>query len=140
MNRFIKWFKEIGIDTVNEVGGKNASLGEMYNHLTPLGVNVPNGFAVTALAYKHYLSYNNLWEPLSNLFEKFNPDDIDKLQEIGKAARDMIMRGKIPDDLKKEILKGYSELKKEYGEDLSLAVRSSATAEDSPTASFAGQN
>ena len=140
MNRFIKWFKEIGIDTVNEVGGKNASLGEMYNHLTPLGVNVPNGFAVTALAYKHYLSYNNLWEPLSNLFEKFNPDDIDKLQEIGKAARDMIMRGEIPNDLKKEILKGYSELKKEYGEDVSLAVRSSATAEDSPTASFAGQN
>ncbi len=140
MNRFIKWFKEIGIDTVNEVGGKNASLGEMYNHLTPLGVNVPNGFAVTALAYKHYLSYNNLWEPLSNLFENFNPDDIDKLQEIGKAARDMIMRGKIPDDLKKEILKGYIELKKEYGEDVSLAVRSSATAEDSPTASFAGQN
>ncbi len=140
MNRYIKWFKEIGIDTVNEVGGKNASLGEMYNYLTPLGVNVPNGFAVTALAYRHYLSYNNLWEPLSNLFENFNPDDIDKLQEIGKAARDMIMRGEIPDDLKKEILKGYIELKKEYGEDLSLAVRSSATAEDSPSASFAGQN
>ncbi len=140
MSKYIKWFKEIGIKTVNEVGGKNASLGEMYNHLTPLGVNVPNGFAVTALAYRHYLSYNNLWEPIGSLFENFNPNDIDRLQEVGKAARDMIMRGKIPDDLKDEILKGYKEIKKEYGDDVSLAVRSSATAEDSPTASFAGQN
>ena len=140
MSKYIKWFKEIGIKDTPEVGGKNASLGEMYNHLTPLGVNVPNGFAVTATAYKHYLDYNNLWEPIGKLFENFNPDDIDRLREVGKTARNLIMNGVVPEDLKKEILAGYDELKKEYGEDVSLAVRSSATAEDSPTASFAGQN
>ncbi|MEO1924321.1 MAG: phosphoenolpyruvate synthase, partial [Nautiliaceae bacterium] len=140
MSSFIKWFKEIGIKDVEEVGGKNASLGEMYNHLTPLGVNVPNGFAVTAKAYNHYLDINNLWEPLKKLFENFNPEDIDELKAVGKAARKMIIEAEIPDDLKEEILKGYEKLKEEYGEDVSLAVRSSATAEDSPTASFAGQN
>ena len=140
MSAYIKWFKEIGIKDTTEVGGKNASLGEMYNHLSPLGVNVPNGFAVTATAYRYYLEYNNLNEPLAKLFENFNPDDIDLLQETGRKARNMIMEGEVPEDLKKEILAGYEELKKEYGEDVSLAVRSSATAEDSPTASFAGQN
>ncbi len=140
MSSYIKWFKEIGIKDTTEVGGKNASLGEMYNHLTPLGVNVPNGFAVTATAYKHYLDHNKLWEPIAKLFENFNPDDIDKLQEVGKTARSLIMNGEVPQDLKNEIIKGYEELKKEYGENVSVAVRSSATAEDSPTASFAGQN
>ncbi len=140
MSKYIKWFKEIGIKDVAEVGGKNASLGEMYNALSPLGVNVPNGFAVTATAYKHYLDYNNLWEPLAKLFENFDPDDIDQLRHVGKTARELIMQGEVPDDLKQEILDGYHELQKEYGEDVSLAVRSSATAEDSPTASFAGQN
>ena len=140
MSKYIKWFKEIGIKDVAEVGGKNASLGEMYNALSPLGVNVPNGFAVTATAYKHYLDYNNLWEPLAKLFENFNPDDIDQLRIVGKKARELIMQGEVPDDLKREILDGYHELQKGYGEDVSLAVRSSATAEDSPTASFAGQN
>lgn len=140
MSKFIKWFKELGIKNVDEVGGKNASLGEMYNHLTPLGVNVPNGFAVTATAYRHYLDYNKLNGPLSKLFENFNPDDIDKLQEVGKTARNLIMQGEIPEDLKKEILDNYHKLQEEYGKDVSLAVRSSATAEDSPTASFAGQN
>ncbi len=140
MSRYIKWFKEIGIKDVAEVGGKNASLGEMYNALSPLGVNVPNGFAVTATAYRHYLDYNNLWEPLAKLFENFNPDDIDQLRHVGKTARNLIMQGEVPPDLKEEILEGYHQLQKEYGEDVSLAVRSSATAEDSPTASFAGQN
>ncbi|WP_456480704.1 phosphoenolpyruvate synthase [Nautilia sp.] len=140
MSAFIKWFKEIGIHDTDEVGGKNASLGEMYNRLTPLGVNVPNGFAVTATAYKHYLSYNGLWEKLAKLFENFDPANLDSLQETGKKARNLIMEGKIPDDLKNEILTSYESLKKEYGNDVSLAVRSSATAEDSPTASFAGQN
>ena len=140
MSVYIKWFKELGINDTAEVGGKNASLGEMYNHLTPLGVNVPNGFAVTATAYRKYLDANNLNEPLAKLFENFNPDDIDKLQEVGKKARNLIMDAEVPEELKKEILESYSQLKKEYGEDVSLAVRSSATAEDSPTASFAGQN
>ncbi len=140
MSAYIKWFEEIGIKDVAEVGGKNASLGEMYSKLTPLGINVPNGFAVTATAYKHYLDVNNLWEPLRKLFENFNPDDIDKLKEVGKSARNLIMQGEVPNDLKNEILANYHKLQEQYGEDVSLAVRSSATAEDSPTASFAGQN
>ncbi|WP_024790145.1 MULTISPECIES: phosphoenolpyruvate synthase [unclassified Lebetimonas] len=140
MSEFIKWFSEIGIKDVDEVGGKNASLGEMYNHLTPLGVNVPNGFAVTASAYRHYLEKNNLNEPLAQLFKNFNPDNIDELKKVGKTARNLIMKAKIPEDLKKEILENYHKLQEQYGEDVSLAVRSSATAEDSPTASFAGQN
>ncbi|MRI58940.1 MAG: phosphoenolpyruvate synthase [Epsilonproteobacteria bacterium] len=140
MSRYIKWFKELSLKDVAEVGGKNASLGEMYNHLTPLGVRVPNGYAVTATAYKHYLDYNHLWEPLKELFSNFDPDDIEQLKSVGAKARELIMQGEIPEDLKSEILQGYRELQKEYGEDVSLAVRSSATAEDSPTASFAGQN
>ena len=140
MSKFIKWFEEIDIKDVAEVGGKNASLGEMYSHLAPLGINVPNGFAVTATAYRHYLDSNNLWEPLAKLFANFNPDDIERLQEVGKKARALIMEAKVPEDLKKEILSNYHKLQEQYGKDVSLAVRSSATAEDSPTASFAGQN
>ena len=140
MSAYIKWFSEIGIKDTAEVGGKNASLGEMYSTLSPLGVKVPNGFAVTATAYKHYLDHNNLWEPLGKLFENFDPDDIDRLQEVGKRARNLIMQGEVPEDLGQEILANYHKLQEEYGEDVSLAVRSSATAEDSPTASFAGQN
>jgi len=137
---YVKFFKELSIKDVDEVGGKNASLGEMYNKLTPLGVNVPNGFGVTAGAYRYYLKHNGLDEKFAGIFKNFNPEDIDKLKEVGKTCRELIMQGELPKDLKDEILKGYEELKKEYGNDVSLAVRSSATAEDSPTASFAGQN
>jgi len=138
--KYIKWFKELGIKDVEEVGGKNGSLGEMYNNLTSLGINVPNGFAVTATAYKYYLQANNLDEKLSSLFNNFNPNNIDELKKVGKLARDFIMNAQIPKDLEKEIISGFKELKKEYGDKLTVAVRSSATAEDSPTASFAGQN
>ncbi len=140
MGKFVKWFKEIGIEDVAEVGGKNASLGEMYRTLTQEGVRVPNGFAVTADAYRYILEYNGAWQKLHELLDDLNPDDVKQLQERGAACRKLIQECKIPDDLKEEILKGYEELKKEYGEDVSLAVRSSATAEDSPEASFAGQN
>jgi len=138
--KFVRFFKELGIKDVDEVGGKNASLGEMYNKLTNLGINVPNGFGVTAEAYRYFLKHNGLDEKFAEIFKKFNPEDIDQLKKVGKECRDMIINGEIPKDLKDEILQGYSELKKEYGDKVSLAVRSSATAEDSPTASFAGQN
>ncbi len=138
--RYIKWFRELGIDSVAEVGGKNANLGEMYNRLTPLGVKVPNGFAITSGAYIHYLERNGLDKALKALFEGFDPNNIEELKRVGKSAREMIMRSQIPSDLEREILNGYDLLKKEYSQSLSLAVRSSATAEDSPTASFAGQN
>ncbi len=138
--RYIRWFKEISLKDTPEVGGKNASLGEMYNHLTPLGVKVPNGFAVTATAYRYYLESNDLLEPLRELFTHFNPDDIEELKSVGAQARELILQATIPQDLEEEILQGYRQLQEEYGTSVSLAVRSSATAEDSPTASFAGQN
>jgi len=138
--KHIKWFNELGIKDVDEVGGKNGSLGEMYNNLTSLGINVPNGFAVTASAYRYYLETNNLDEKLSQLFVNFDPNDIDTLQNVGKSAREMIMNAQMPKDLEEEIIKGFETLQEEYGKDLTVAVRSSATAEDSPTASFAGQN
>ena len=137
---YIKWFNEIGIEDVAEVGGKNASLGEMYRNLTSEGVRVPNGFAVTATAYRRILDYNNAWEKLHEQLDPMNVNDVQDLQKRGAACRDIIYHCKLPDDLKNEILANYTKLKEEYGEDLSVAVRSSATAEDSPEASFAGQN
>ena len=140
MSKNIKWFNEIGIEDVAEVGGKNASLGEMYRNLTSEGVRVPNGFAVTASAYKYILDYNHLWEKLHAQLDDLDPNNVKQLQERGAACRDLVYNATIPDDLKQEILDNYAKLKEEYGEQLSVAVRSSATAEDSPEASFAGQN
>ena len=137
---YIKWFKEIGIDDISQTGGKNASLGEMYQNLSAEGVRVPNGFAVTVDAYKYVLDTNRAWQKLHEELDDLNVDDVTELQSRAKACREIIYKCEIPDDLKDEIIKGYEALKKEYGENLSLAVRSSATAEDSPEASFAGQN
>ena len=136
----IKWFSEIGIEDVPEVGGKNASLGEMYQNLTSEGVRVPNGFAITASAYKYVLDFNNAWEKLHTQLDNLDVNDVDSLQKAGKACREIVYNCTLPDDLRSDILQAYAKLKEEYGDDLSLAVRSSATAEDSPEASFAGQN
>ncbi len=138
--QYIKWFKEVGIGDVPEVGGKNASLGEMYRNLTGEGVRVPNGFAVTATAYRHVLETNGLDDKLHALLDGLDYDDVAALQRAGKACRALIQGADVPDDLHREIARGYAALKAEYGDDVSLAVRSSATAEDSPEASFAGQN
>ncbi len=140
MSSYIKWFKEIGIEDIPEVGGKNASLGEMYRNLTGEGVRVPNGFAVTASAYRYVLDKNGAWEKLHDALDGLDPDNVKDLQERGAKARKIVYGCEIPEDLKSEILGAYSGLKEEYGPDVSLAVRSSATAEDSPEASFAGQN
>ena len=140
MSRYIKWFREIGIEDVAQVGGKNASLGEMYQNLTSEGVRVPNGFAVTAEAYKYILDFNDTWKILHKELDGLDPNDIKQLQKSGAACRKAIQECEFPSDLKDEILDGYEKLKQEYGETLSMAVRSSATAEDSPEASFAGQN
>lgn len=137
---YIRWFNEIGIDDVPLVGGKNASLGEMYQNLTAEGMRVPNGFAVTAEAYRYVLEHNNAWQPLHAALDGLDPDDIRDLQARGEKARAIVYGCQLPDDLKAAILQGYAQLKREYGESISLAVRSSATAEDSPEASFAGQN
>ena len=136
---YISWFKDLTIDDVPLVGGKNASLGEMYRDLTPKGVRIPNGFAVTAEAYRVMLEKANAWQPLRDAMSGLNPDDVEDLAQRGKQARDIIYGAGIPDDMAQEILDAYHQLQDEYGDGLSLAVRSSATAEDLPTASFAGQ-
>ncbi len=137
---YTRWFNELTIDDVPLVGGKNASLGEMYQNLTAEGVRVPNGFAVTATAYQYVLDHNNAWSSLHDVLDGLDPDDVKDLQQRGEQARAIIYGCTLPADLRAEILAAYAKLKQQYGENISLAVRSSATAEDSPEASFAGQN
>tara|TARA_R110000737_G_scaffold93541_2_gene126877 strand:+ start:13868 stop:16441 length:2574 start_codon:yes stop_codon:yes gene_type:complete len=139
-NKYIRWFEEIGMEDVPQVGGKNASLGEMYKKLTAQGVRVPNGFGITAQAYQYVLSANNAWPKLHEALDKLNPDNVKDLQARGAKARAIIAACELPKDLADEIIAHYRELKGQYGDNVSLAVRSSATAEDSPEASFAGQN
>jgi pyruvate,water dikinase len=140
MSQYIKWFKELGIKDVELVGGKNASLGEMYQNLTKEGIRIPNGFAITADAYCTILDENDAWEKLHAQLDNMDPDDVAQLQESGKRCREIIYDCKLPDDLTAQINHSYKALKEQYGEDVTLAIRSSATAEDSPEASFAGQN
>ena len=140
MSQYIKWFNELGIEDVDLVGGKNASLGEMYQNLIEEGIRIPNGFAITADAYRHILDNNNAWKKLHAQLDLFDPDDVAQLQERGKICREIIHNCTLPDDLIVQIKSAYEALKAEYGADMTLAVRSSATAEDSPEASFAGQN
>ncbi|NOQ32150.1 MAG: phosphoenolpyruvate synthase [Helicobacteraceae bacterium] len=137
---YVKRFSEIGMEDIFEVGGKNASLGEMYQNLSSQGIRVPNGFAITTTSYKYLLEVNSAWDKLHALLDSIDPDNMSELQERGKACREIIHECDIPEDLKETILSEYNHLKQEYGDDLCLAVRSSATAEDSPEASFAGQN
>ncbi|RMD79823.1 MAG: phosphoenolpyruvate synthase, partial [Gammaproteobacteria bacterium] len=137
--RFIRFFEEIGAGDVALVGGKNASLGEMYRELRPRGVRVPNGFAITAEAYRYVLDRAGAWEPLRQALEGLDPADVEDLARRARRAREIVYGAPLPEDLVREILDAYARLRREYGEELSLAVRSSATAEDLPTASFAGQ-
>jgi pyruvate,water dikinase len=137
--KFIRFFDEIGIEDVPLVGGKNASLGEMYRELTPQGIKVPNGFATTADAYRYVLAETGLWEKLHQLLDTLDPDDVGQLAERGAQARSLVYGAPLPDDLKQQLLDAYRRLQDQYGDDMSVAIRSSATAEDLPTASFAGQ-
>lgn len=138
-NKYIRWFDETSIEDVPLVGGKNASLGEMYRELAPKGVKIPNGFSVTAEAYWHILKAGGILEKLKQTMEGLDTSDVSELAKRGKAARDLILEAGIPDDLWQEIKSGYDHLCEQYGENTDVAVRSSATAEDLPTASFAGQ-
>jgi len=134
------FFSEIRKGDVPIVGGKNASLGEMYSQLTPKGINIPNGFATTADAYKYFLDYNGIDKKIAKIFSEVDLSKLEDVQKAGKISRDLTMKGKFPEDLKKEIIEAYEKLCEEYGEDTDVAVRSSATAEDLPDASFAGQH
>lgn len=139
--KYIKKFSQITIDDIPLVGGKNASLGEMISNLTDLGITIPQGFAITADAYWLFIEHNKLEQPLrAALAPVKDPDDIAVVQRAGKQARNLIKAGTIPSDLADEITKSYHDLAAMYKDaNISVAVRSSATAEDLPTASFAGQ-
>src|ERR1022692_3965207 len=136
---YVKFFEEFGIEDVPVVGGKNASLGEMYQKLSDQGVRVPNGFATTADAYRYALDQTGAVKLLHEALDDLDPSDVRDLARRAKLAREIVYGAGLPDDLAAEIVEGYRRLQKEYGEDVRLAVRSSATAEDLPTASFAGQ-
>src|SRR3990167_686698 len=138
---FIKWFSEVGIADVPIVGGKNAALGEMYSNLVPLGVNVPNGFAITALAYRHFFKETGLDKKVNEILHGLDTRSLKDLQKRAKLVRTAIVSAELPNDLKNEIVLAYNKLSLAYGAgvDTDVAVRSSATAEDLPDASFAGQ-
>ncbi len=137
--KFIQWFKDIRIEDVPTVGGKNASLGEMYRELTSKGVNIPNGFAITAEGYRHLITETGIKGKMEETLAGVDKKNIADLATRGKRVRDLLLGAGIPDDLWKEIKNAYDQLCEQYGADTDVAVRSSATAEDLPTASFAGQ-
>ena len=135
----ILWFDQIRLDDLPFVGGKNSSLGEMIGQLTPQGINVPTGFAITAYAYRYFIESADLEVKLRHLFADLNVDDVSNLQQHGKKARQLILSMEFPLELTQAIRTAYQELCDRYGEGTDVAVRSSATAEDLPDASFAGQ-
>ncbi len=136
---YIKRFNELGIDDIPMVGGKNASLGEMFRELSDQGVKVPNGFATTADAYRHYIESNNLTAQITQALNELDTSDVDSLAQTGAQIRQWVSSAEMPEDLANEIVAAYRELCESEGREIEVAVRSSATAEDLPDASFAGQ-
>ena len=137
MNKFIKKFSDISINDIESVGGKNASLGEMINNLSSLGVNVPDGFATTSYAFQEFLKANRLDKKIPELLKKLDVNSIKELKKTGSKIRNLILKAKIPSELLKSIEEAWTNICK--NKNYSFAVRSSATAEDLPNASFAGQ-
>ena len=138
-NNSIIWFENLGIGDVEKVGGKNASLGEMIQGLTKSGVKVPNGFATTASAFQLFIKQDNLDQRINALLSALDTDDLSALSKTGTTIRQWIIDTPFPDELDKSIRENYSKLLDEAGRDVAVAIRSSATAEDLPDASFAGQ-
>ena len=137
---YVRWFADLCLDDVPSVGGKNASLGELYRELTPLGVKVPNGFALTAEAFRDALDAAGAWDELHGLLDDLDKSDVKALAAAGHRAREIVYAAGLTPQMRDEVLIAYRQLEEQYGPDLSVAVRSSATAEDLPTASFAGQH
>ncbi len=135
----ILWFDDIGIEDVPLVGGKNASLGEMHQKLTSQGVAVPNGYAITAYAYRYLLKEAGVGAAIEAALAGLDTHDLYNLQERGARVRDIIRTAEFPANLRQEIISAYKRMEDEYGQGVDVAVRSSATAEDLPDASFAGQ-
>ncbi|WP_226648272.1 phosphoenolpyruvate synthase [Microbulbifer variabilis] len=139
-DQYVRWFEDISIKNIDQVGGKAASLGEMYQYLTPLGIHIPNGFTITAAAYRAVLDHAKALKPLRNIFKDIEDGGEDRLSEVASKARQVIYDVNLPEELAKQIIEAYRALVKEYGPQLKVAVRSSATAEDLPDVSFAGQH
>ena len=138
-SRYVINFEKLGMQQLDQVGGKNASLGEMISHLSKLGVSVPGGFATTADAYREYLAHEGLAEKVNHELAKLNVEDVKALAASGARIRQWLLDAPLPAALEKSIREGYAALAAQSGKDVSVAVRSSATAEDLPDASFAGQ-
>lgn len=141
MYKYLKFFEELSIDDIPQVGGKNASLGEMYHHLRPQGVSLPDGVATTADAYRYFLEQAGLSQQITQTLDGLDVNNIHDLAARGSHIRSLITNATLPADFEEEIVRGYRELCQKYGHenDLVVAIRSSATAEDLPNASFAGQ-
>jgi pyruvate,water dikinase len=139
VNAQVLWFEELGMHDVDQVGGKNASLGEMISGLANAGVSVPGGFATTAHAFREFIRHNQLGERIDSVLSKLDIEDVEALAQAGASIRDWVAKGELPDPLKDAILSAYRTLAGDQEDSLSVAVRSSATAEDLPDASFAGQ-
>ena len=141
MYKYMKFFEEITLPDIPQVGGKNASLGEMFKNLAPKGVNLPNGVATTSESYYHFLDHSGIRERITHILEGLDVRDVDELRIRGAKIRKILLTTALPPDFEEEIRRGYQELNKKCGRDgdLVVAVRSSATAEDLPNASFAGQ-
>ena len=140
MSQYVIWFENLRMSDVESVGGKNASLGEMISQLTEKGVRVPGGFATTAEAFRAFLAHDGLNERISNALAALDVDDVTELARVGKEVRQWILETPFPEQLNQEIETAWNKMVADAGsEDISVAVRSSATAEDLPDASFAGQ-
>jgi pyruvate,water dikinase len=137
--KFVRWFEEIGAHDIALVGGKNASLGEMIRNLSEKGINIPSGFAITAEAYKYVIEKAGIGQKIKDTLENLDTHDMENLAERGEKIRNLIAHSPCPKKLEEEIRVAYREMEKKYGGGVDVAVRSSATAEDLPTASFAGQ-
>jgi pyruvate,water dikinase len=139
---FVRWFSDLGLDDLAEVGGKNASLGELARAVGPAtgDVRVPAGFAVTAAAYRHVLDAHGAWAPLRALMQDVDVRQVEDLARRARQARQIVLEAPLPEELVAQITAAHERLKAEHGADVALAVRSSATAEDLPGASFAGQH
>jgi pyruvate,water dikinase len=137
--KFVKWFDEIGAEDVALVGGKNASLGEMIRNLGKKGVNVPPGFAITAEAYKYVVKRAGIKRKIKAILADLDTHDMEDLADRGEKLRNLIAHSRCPRDLEEEIIISYRKMEERFGRNVDVAVRSSATAEDLPTASFAGQ-
>src|SRR3989344_1070063 len=136
----ILWMRDIDMDDVSKVGGKNASLGELIRTVVPQGVRVPEGFCVTADAYYYFLEQTGLAGFIATTLDGLDTKNLKDLSLRGKKVREAIKKTSLPKNLEGEIIRAYEQMEKQYGKDTDVAVRSSATAEDLPGASFAGEH